>query len=76
VVNGYTIPKTPPIDTIGKKAIENDVKSMNSILFELPKSEFFKVMHCKYAKEIWEKCQNIHEGDDKVKKAKIKTHRR
>jgi hypothetical protein len=33
-------------------------------------------MHFKSKKEIWEKLQNIHEGDDKVKKAKIKTHRR
>jgi hypothetical protein len=27
-------------------------------------------------KEIWDKLQNIHEGDDKVKKAKLQTHRR
>ena len=33
-------------------------------------------MHCKLEKYIWDKLQNIHEGDDKVKKAKIKTHRR
>jgi uncharacterized lipoprotein YehR (DUF1307 family) len=27
-------------------------------------------------KEIWDKLQNIYEGDDKVKKAKLQTHRR
>jgi RNA-binding protein YlmH len=31
-------------------------------------------MHYKSPKEIWDKLQNIHEGDDKVKKAKLQTH--
>ena len=32
-------------------------------------------MHCKSAKEMWDKLQNIHKGDDKVMKAKLQTHR-
>jgi hypothetical protein len=32
---------------------------------------FTKVAHCKYAKEIWDKLQNIYEGDTKVKEAKL-----
>jgi hypothetical protein len=36
---------------------------------------FTKVSHCKSAKEIWDKLQNIYEGDTKVKEAKIQTYR-
>jgi hypothetical protein len=36
---------------------------------------FTKVAHCKYAKEIWDKLQNIYEGDIKVKATKLQTYR-
>jgi hypothetical protein len=36
---------------------------------------FTKVAHCKSAKEIWDKLQNIHEGDTKFKEAKLQTYR-
>jgi sirohydrochlorin ferrochelatase len=36
---------------------------------------FTKVAHYKFAKEIWDKLQNIYEGDTKVKEAKIQTYR-
>jgi hypothetical protein len=36
---------------------------------------FTKVAHCKSAKEIWDKLQNIYEGDTKVKAAKLQTYR-
>jgi hypothetical protein len=49
---------------------------MNVILCGLLESEFVKVMHCESEKYIWEKLQNIYEGDDKVKKEKLQTHRR
>jgi hypothetical protein len=75
-VTGYTTPTTPPTDMIKKKASENDAKAMNAILCGLSESNFIKVMHCKSTKEIWDKLQNIHESDDKVKKAKLQTHRR
>jgi hypothetical protein len=32
-------------------------------------------MHCVSTKEMWDKLQNIYEGDDKVKKEKLQTHR-
>jgi hypothetical protein len=32
-------------------------------------------MHCKSTKEIWDKLQNTYEGNDKVKKEKLQTHR-
>jgi hypothetical protein len=34
-----------------------------------------KVIHCKSAKEIWDKIQNICEGDSKFKAAKLQTYR-
>jgi hypothetical protein len=36
---------------------------------------FTKVVHCKSAKEIWDKLLNIYEGDSKVKEAKLQTYR-
>jgi hypothetical protein len=30
-------------------------------------------MHCDYAKDIWDKLQNIYEGDTKVKGANLQT---
>jgi hypothetical protein len=36
---------------------------------------FTKVAHCKSAKEIWDKLQNIYEGDTKFKAAKLQTYR-
>ena len=71
VVTGYTTPTTLPTDTIEKKDSENDAKSMNTILCVLSESKFVKVMHCKLAKEICDKIQNIHESDDKFNKAKL-----
>jgi hypothetical protein len=41
----------------------------------LSDSVFTKVAHCKSAKEIWDKLQNIYEGDTKVKVAKLQTYR-
>jgi hypothetical protein len=32
-------------------------------------------MHCDNAKDIWDKLQNIYEGDAKVKGAKLQTYR-
>jgi hypothetical protein len=36
---------------------------------------FTKVSHYKSAKDIWDKLQNIYEGDSKVKVAKLQTYR-
>ena len=46
---------------------------MNAILSGLAKIVFVKVMHCETVKEIWDKLNNIYEGDDKVKGAKLQT---
>jgi hypothetical protein len=31
-------------------------------------------MHCIFTKEIWDKIQNIYEGDAKVKKTNLQTY--
>ena len=71
----YDVPHVPPTDIDGKKLYENNPKSENSIIFGLSQSELIKVLHCKSTKEVWVKLNQSHEGDDKVKKSKLKTFR-
>jgi ribosome-binding factor A len=54
---------------------ENYFKAKNALLNGLSDTVFTKVAHCKSAKEIWDKLQNIYEGDTKVKEEKIQTYR-
>lgn len=75
IVTSYTTLTTQPIDVSRKKLSENNAKAMNTILCDLLESEFVKVMHCKSKKQIWGKLKNIYEGDDKVKKSKLQTHK-
>ena len=74
-MNGFIAPTTPPTNEVMKKPREHNVKSMNVIMCGISESEFIKVMYCESKKYIWDKLQNIYEGDDKVKKEKIQTHR-
>ena len=48
---------------------------MNALLRSLCESEFIKVMHSETAKYIWDTLENIHEGDKKVKMAKLQAYR-
>jgi hypothetical protein len=50
-------------------------KAKNALLKDLSEMVFTKVAHCKSAKEIWDKIQNIYEGDSKVKASKLQTYR-
>jgi hypothetical protein len=54
---------------------QNNSKATNSLLNGLSETIFTKVAHCKSTKEIWNKLQNIYEGDTKVKATKIQTYR-
>jgi hypothetical protein len=42
---------------------------------DLVDSVYVKVMHCISAKDIWDKLQNVYDGDTKLKAAKIQTYR-
>ena len=75
VKKGYTPPPTGPSDEAGRKAFECDAKARNALMCGLVDSELVKVIACKSAREIWNKLKSIHEGDDKVKEAKLQTHR-
>ncbi|XP_059076871.1 uncharacterized protein LOC131876101 [Cryptomeria japonica] len=75
VVDGYTPPSTPPTDAVGKRKSENNAKVEHALLCSLADSEFTKVMHCKSAKEIWNKLKSIYEGDEKVREDKLQSLR-
>ena len=75
VANRYDIPANPPRDTHGRKLYEDNSKAMNAILSGQTETIFVKVMQCETAKAIWEKLNNIYEGDDKVKGLKLQTYR-
>jgi hypothetical protein len=75
IVDGYTALVVPPTNDKAVKLGENNSKATNALLNGLSDTVFTKVTHCKSAKEIWEKLQNIYEGDTKVKAAKLQTYR-
>jgi hypothetical protein len=52
-----------------------NAKVMNSILSGLEEAEFVKVMHCDSTKVMWDKMISSYEDDEKVKDAKLQTHR-
>jgi hypothetical protein len=54
---------------------QNNSKATNALLNGLGELVFTKVAHCKSAKEIWDKLQNIYEGYSKVKATKLQTYR-
>ena len=75
IVDGYTVPAIPPTNDKVVKLGQNNSKATNVLLNGLGEMIFTKVAHCKSAKEIWDKLQNIYEGDSKVKEAKLQTYR-
>jgi hypothetical protein len=74
IVDGYTAPTVPPTNDKAVKLSENNSKAINALLNGLSDTIFTKVAHCKFAKEIWDKLQNIYEGDSKVKATKLQTY--
>ena len=70
--DGYKEPTVLPTNERAIKLRKNNFKATNALLNGLCESIYTKVIHCKSAKEIWDKLQNIYEGDSKVKEAKTK----
>jgi hypothetical protein len=52
-----------------------NAKEMNAILSGLAEAEFVKVMHYDSIKVTWDKMISSYEGNEKVKDAKLQTHR-
>ncbi|XP_042486203.1 uncharacterized protein LOC122066468 [Macadamia integrifolia] len=57
------------------KKCEDDAKAVNALLGSLVSNEFAKVVGCTTSKDIWDKLKSVHEGDDKIKEAKLQHHR-
>ncbi|XP_043705482.1 uncharacterized protein LOC122655345 [Telopea speciosissima] len=76
VKNGYT-PAIEPITepAVEKKKFENDSKANNALLSGLVDSKFVRVMGCEFAKDVWDKLKSVHEGDAKIKEAKLQHYR-
>lgn len=75
VLVGYEELKTINSDKDHKLEFTTNAKAMKALISVLSESEFIKVMHCKIAKAISDKLENIHEGDTKVKMAKLQVYR-
>lgn len=75
VLNGYKASSTLPTNLEERKAYIANAKALNSISSGISDSEFTKVMNCDSAKEVWDKLIALYDGDSKVKKAKLQTHR-
>jgi hypothetical protein len=75
IVDGYTTPTVPPTNDKVVKLSENNYKATNALLNGLSDTVFTKVAHCKSAKEIWDRLQNIYEGDTKGKPSNLQTYR-
>ena len=75
IVDGYTVPTVLPTNDKAVKLNQNNSKATNSLLNGLCELVYTKVIDCKSAKDIWDKLQNIYEGDSKVKEAKLQTYR-
>ncbi|XP_042518445.1 uncharacterized protein LOC122092169 [Macadamia integrifolia] len=74
VKNGYNPPTTDITDKIEMKC-EDNAKAMNALLGSLVSNESAKVIGCTTSKDIWDKLKSVHEGDDKIKEAKLQHHR-
>jgi hypothetical protein len=75
IVDGYIAPTVLPTNEKAVKLGQNNSKAKNALLNGLSEMVFTKVAHCKPAKEIWEKLQNIYEGYSKVKATKLQTYK-
>ena len=72
VKNGFTLPEgvDEPTNPIEKMRYVNS-KATCDILGGITEADFVKVRHYTSTKDIWDKLNNIYEGDVKVNKAKV-----
>ncbi|XP_043700212.1 uncharacterized protein LOC122650913 [Telopea speciosissima] len=75
VKNDYIPPTTDIIKTTEMKKCKDDAKAIIALIGSLVNNEFARVIGCTTSKEIWDKLKNIHEGDDKIREAKLQHHR-
>ncbi|XP_073225631.1 uncharacterized protein [Cicer arietinum] len=56
-----------------KRKVLFDKKAKNMLQSALEMDEFFRISHCKTAKEIWDTLEVTHEGTIEVKRSKLNT---
>ena len=71
----FTLSLNEVIDERVMKKYEYNAKAANTLLSALSPQEYTHVMNLKSAKKIWDKLKSFHEGDVKVKEAKLQVHR-
>ena len=72
IEEGWTMPATGiGKDVAARQACDNNSKAKAALNQALSESEYSRVIGCKSAKEVWDKLQAIHEGDNVVKEAKL-----
>ena len=74
IVDGYKETTVPPTNERAIKLKKNNSKATNALLNGICESIYTNVIHYKSTKEIWDKLQNIYEGDSKVKATKLQTY--
>ena len=62
-------------DERAMKKHEYNAKAANALLSALSPQEYTRVMNLKLTKKIWDKLKSFHEGDVKVKEAKLQVHK-
>ena len=72
---GYTGAEGSTDDPSEKRHADMNAKAHNALLSALSNSEMAKVINCTSAKEVWDRLQSMHEGDVKIKEAKLQTYR-
>jgi hypothetical protein len=75
VIDGYKESAVSPTNERAMKVGKNNSKATDALLNGLSESVYTKAIHCKSTKDIWDKLQNIYEGDSKVKATKLQTYR-
>jgi hypothetical protein len=63
VVDGYKEATVLPINNNERKLSLNNSKSKKSLMTGIGDSVYGKFVHCSSEKEIWDKLQNVYEGD-------------
>jgi len=55
------------------KRVQYDVRDQNAIVPAVTLNEFYRILKCKSAKEMWDTVEVTHEGTNEVKRARKNT---
>ena len=64
------------VTPVEKERHEANCKALNALISALARPEFEHVCDCRIARELWNRLQNFHEGNNQVKSRLIETHQR